>query len=48
VNSWTAETIQGDVEVAAFRHQLPSGYRVASTPVPGGLHHEYRLEKESA
>src|ERR1039457_5361255 len=44
VNSWMAETVQGDVEVATFRHQLLSGYRVASTPVLGGLRHEYRLE----
>jgi hypothetical protein len=43
-----AETVQGDVEIATFRHQLLSGYRVASTPVLGGLHHEYRLETEAA
>ena len=29
------------------RHKLPEGYRVTSTPVLGGLHHEYGLEKEA-
>jgi hypothetical protein len=27
---------------------LPAGYRVRSTPVLGGLHREYYLEKEAA
>ena len=30
------------------RHRLPVGYRVASTQVLGGLHHEYRLEPKVA
>lgn len=29
-------------------NKLPTGYRVASTPVLGGLHHEYGLKKEAA
>jgi hypothetical protein len=26
----------------------PAGYRVAATPVLGGVRHEYRLEREAA
>jgi hypothetical protein len=34
--------------VGPHRHELPQGYRVASTPVLHGLHREYRLEQEAA
>jgi len=30
------------------RHVLPDGHRVTSTPVLGGLHHEYFLESVAA
>ena len=33
---------------SVHRHMLPAGCRVKSTPVLGGLHNEYRLEKEAA
>ncbi len=42
------EPIQASVPASVHRHKLPAGYRVASKPVLGGLHHEYRLEKEAA
>jgi hypothetical protein len=42
------EPIQVTVPASDHRHRLPAGYRVAKTPVLGGLHHEYRLEKEVA
>ena len=42
------EPIQASVPAGVHRHKLPTGFRVASKPVLGGLHHEYRLEKEAA
>jgi len=42
------EPLQVEVPESGHRHLLPSGHRVASTPVLGGLHHQYRLEKEAA
>jgi putative transposase len=38
----------GRVPASVHRHVLPLGYRVKSKPLLGGLHHEYRLEKEVA
>jgi transposase InsO family protein len=42
------EPPQAKVPASIHRHVLPAGYRVVSTPVLGGLHHEYGLEKEAA
>jgi putative transposase len=42
------EPNQDSVPASGHRHKLPEGYRVKSTAVLGGLHHEYRLEKEAA
>jgi putative transposase len=42
------ERNQERVPASGHRHKLASGYRVTSTSVLGGLHHEYRLEKEAA
>jgi putative transposase len=36
------------IPASGHRHRLPVGYRVASTQVLGGLHHEYRLEENVA
>jgi hypothetical protein len=32
----------------AHRHRLPEHLRVVARPIPGGLHHEYRLEAQAA
>jgi len=42
------EPPQAKVPASVHRHRLPAGYCVTSTPVLGGLHHEYDLEKEAA
>jgi putative transposase len=42
------EPPQTTVPAGPHRHQLPQNRRVVSTPVLGGLHHEYRLKKEAA
>jgi transposase InsO family protein len=42
------EPLQAKVPAGPHRHKLPAGCRVASTPVLGGFHHEYRLKKEAA
>jgi putative transposase len=42
------ESPQTAVSASPHRHELPQGHCVVSTPVLGGLHHEYRLEKEAA
>jgi len=42
------EPSQAKVPAGPHRHKLPIIYRVTSTPVLGGLHHEYGLEKEAA
>lgn len=42
------EPPQANAPASPHRNMLPAGYCVASKPVLGGLHHEYRLEKEAA
>jgi putative transposase len=44
----TAEPPEAKVPAGPHPHKLPTGHRVRSAPVLGGLHHEYRLGKEAA
>ncbi len=38
----------GEVRVNPCGHRLPVGHRVAATPILGGLHHEYSLQRLAA
>jgi hypothetical protein len=42
------EATVGNVIGDSIGHRLPNGYRVATTTILGGLHHEYRLEPKAA
>ena len=42
------EANQATIPTSSHRHRLPQGYRIAKKLVLGGLHHEYRLEREVA
>lgn len=42
------EPNQLKVTAGYHQHGLPEGYRVVKTSVLGGLHHEYRLERDVA
>jgi transposase InsO family protein len=42
------ESLQPGSAASARRHQLPADYSINKTPILGGLHHDYRLEKEAA
>lgn len=42
------EPIQASAPVGVHRHKLPVGHRIVSKAFLGGLHHDYRLEKEAA
>jgi putative transposase len=42
------ERSHSKVAASVHRHEFPIGFRIKTTPVLGGLHHEYSLEKEAA
>jgi putative transposase len=42
------EPIQVELPASGHRHKLPAGTCVAKSAILGGLHHDYRLEKEAA
>jgi len=46
--AWHSGAPQAKIPASVHRHKLPVGFRVKSTPVLGGLHHEYSLEQEAA
>jgi len=37
-----------DLAAVPSGHRIRDGHRVVATPIPGGLHHEYRLESRAA
>jgi transposase InsO family protein len=42
------EPVGPNVEQQSQRHRIPDDHRITKTPILGGLHHEYRLEKVAA
>ena len=42
------DPIQASAPVGVHRHKMPVGHRIVSKAFFGGLHHDYRLEKEAA
>ncbi len=42
------EPIQASAPEMVHTHNLPAGYRISSKSILGGLHHDYRLEKDAA
>ena len=42
------EPSQATVPAGRHQYELPIGYRITKTSILGGLHHDYRLEREVA